>query len=189
MVTTKEGILTTQGSGSGSTMANRVLVDYKDALQDYRITNLPVLDMFAERFTTETGGDIDITFAMQSMNLEEIEEGTTPKYQSTQMRNERVSVKEWGIAVGVTRRMVEDSRFSEVELALNEARRAVDRHVTAHAVKALFGIGDATFKTGVNVSGTQTTINSSTDVDAESEITTFSTNPHGAFFGEAPFLA
>ena len=189
MVTTKEGILTTQGSGSGSTMANRVLVDYKDALQDYRITNLPVLDMFAERFTTETGGDIDITFAMQSMNLEEIEEGTTPKYQSTQMRNERVSVKEWGIAVGVTRRMVEDSRFSEVELALNEARRAVDRHVTAHAVKALFGIGDATFKTGVNVSGTQTTINSSTDVDAESEITTFSTNPHVSFFGETPGTA
>ena len=189
MVTTKEGILTTQGSGSGSTMANRVLVDYKDALQDYRITSLPAVNMFAERFTTETGGDIDITFAMQSMNLEEIDEGTTPKFQSTQMRNERVNVKEWGIAVGVTRRMIEDSRFSEVELALNEARRAVDRHVTAHAVKALFGVGDATFGTGMAVSGTQTDLNGHADIDTEAEITVFSTNPHGAFFGETPGTA
>ena len=54
MVTTKEGILTTQGVGSGSTQANRVLVDYKDALQDYRVTALPVVEMFAENFTTET---------------------------------------------------------------------------------------------------------------------------------------
>ena len=189
MVTTKEGILTTQGAGSGSTMANRVLVDYKDALQDYRITSLPAVNMFAERFTTETGGDIDITFAMQSMNLEEIDEGTTPKFQSTQMRNERVNVKEWGIAVGVTRRMIEDSRFSEVELALNEARRAVDRHVTAHAVKALFGVGDATFGTGMAVSGTQTDLNGHADIDTEAEITVFSTNPHGAFFGETPGTA
>ena len=113
MVTTKEGILTTQGVGSGSTQATRVLVDYKDALQDYRVTALPVVEMFAENFTTETGGDIDITFAKQSMNMEQIEEGTTPKFQSTDLRNERVSVKEWGIAVGVTRRMMEDSRFSE----------------------------------------------------------------------------
>jgi len=189
MVTTKEGILTTQGAGSGSTSANRVLVDYKDALQDYRITNLPVIDMFAERFTTETGGDIDITFAMQSMNLEEIEEGVTPKYQSTQMRNERVSVKEWGIAVGVTRRMIEDSRFSEVELALNEARRAVDRHVTAHAVKALFGMADSTFGTGFNDSGTLRDLNGHANCDAEAEITVFSTNAHGAFFGETPGTA
>ena len=110
--------------------------------------------MFAENFTTETGGDIDITFAKQSMNMEQIEEGTTPKFQSTDLRNERVSVKEWGIAVGVTRRMIEDSRFSEVELALNEARRAVDRHVTSHMVKALFGVADSTFGTGVDDSGT-----------------------------------
>ena len=189
MVTTKEGILTTQGVGSGSTQANRVLVDYKDALQDYRVTALPVIEMFAENFTTETGGDIDITFAKQSMNMEQIEEGTTPKFQSTDLRNERVSVKEWGIAVGVTRRMIEDSRFSEVELALNEARRAVDRHITSHFVKALFGMADTTFGTGVDVSGTLTTINSSGDVDAEAEITVFSTNPHGAFFGETPGTA
>ena len=189
MVTAKEGILTTQGVGSGSTQANRVLVDYKDALQDYRVTELPVISMFAENFTTETGGDIDITFAKQSMVMEQIEEGTTPKFQHTDLRNERVNVKEWGIAVGVTRRMIEDSRFSEVELALNEARRATDRHVTSHFVKALFGIADTTFGTGVDVSGTLTTINSSGDVDAEAEITVFSTNPHGAFFGETPGTA
>jgi len=189
MVTTKEGILTTQGVGSGSTQANRVLVDYKDALQDYRVTALPVVEMFAEQFTTETGGDIDITFAKQSMNMEQIEEGTTPKFQSTDLRNERVSVKEWGIAVGVTRRMIEDSRFSEVELALNEARRAVDRHVTSHMVKALFGIADSTFGTGVDDSGTLRDINSHANVDAEAEITVFSTNPHGAFFGETPGTA
>jgi len=189
MVTAKEGILTTQGVGSGSTQANRVLVDYKDALQDYRVTELPVISMFAENFTTETGGDIDITFAKQSMVMEQIEEGTTPKFQHTDMRNERVNVKEWGIAVGVTRRMIEDSRFSEVELALNEARRATDRHVTSHFVKALFGIADTTFGTGVDVSGTRTTINASGDVDAEAEITVFSTNPHGAFFGETPGTA
>ena len=189
MVTAKEGILTSQNVGSGSTQANRVLVDYKDALQDYRVTELPVISMFAENFTTETGGDIDITFAKQSMVMEQIEEGTTPKFQHTDMRNERVSVKEWGIAVGVTRRMIEDSRFSEVELALNEARRAVDRHVTSHFVKALFGIADETFGTGVVVSGARTTINSASTVDAESEITVFSTNEHGAFFGETPGTA
>ena len=189
MVTTKEGILTTQGVGSGSTQANRVLVDYKDALQDYRVTALPVVEMFAEQFTTETGGDIDITFAKQSMNMEQIEEGTTPNFQSTDLRNERVSVKEWGIAVGVTRRMIEDSRFSEVELALNEARRAVDRHVTSHMVKALFGVADSTFGTGVDDSGTLRDINSHANVDAEAEITVFSTNPHGAFFGETPGTA
>ena len=189
MVTTKEGILTTQGVGSGSTQANRVLVDYKDALQDYRVTALPVIQMFAENFTTETGGDIDITFAKQSMNMEQIEEGTTPKFQSTDLRNERVSVKEWGIAVGVTRRMMEDSRFSEMELALNEARRAVDRHVTSHFVKALFGIADTTFGTGVDDSGTRRDINGHANVDAEAEITVFSSNPHGAFFGETPGTA
>ena len=187
MVTAKEGILTSQNVGSGSTQANRVLVDYKDALQDYRVTELPVISMFAENFTTETGGDIDITFAKQSMVMEQIEEGTTPKFQHTDMRNERVSVKEWGIAVGVTRRMIEDSRFSEVELALNEARRAVDRHITSHFVKALFGIGDATFGTGVTVSGTQTTIGEGvTSADLESALVSFSNNPHGAFIGKTP---
>ena len=188
MVTAKEGILTSQNVGSGATQANRVLVDYKEALQDYRVTALPVISMFAENFTTDTGGDIDITFSKQSMVMEQIEEGTTPKFQHTDMRNERVNVKEWGIAVGVTRRMIEDSRFSEVELALNEARRAVDRHVTQHFVKALFGMGDATFGTGVDDSGTRRDIGH-TSADAEAEITVFSTNPHGAFFGETPGTA
>ena len=132
MVTAKTGILTSAGGGDGttSTAAQRTLVDFKDAIVDYRVTSLPVLQMFAQKYTTDTGGDIDITVAKQSMAMEQIDEGSTPAYQSTDLRNERVSVKEYGLAVGVTRRMIEDSRFSEMEMALNEARRAVDRHVT-----------------------------------------------------------
>ena len=173
MVTAKEGLATTSLSGT----ANRILVDYKDALSDYRGTEMPVIAMFAERFTTDTGGDVDISFSKPSMKLEQIEEGATPAYQHTDLRSERINVKEWGIAVGVTRRMLEDSRFSEMELALNEARRAVDRHVTEHAIKALFGIGDATFGTGI----------SNADIGATSEeaaVVAFATNPHGGFFGE-----
>jgi hypothetical protein len=168
MVTAKEGLTTT----SLSATANRVLVDYKDALQDYKVTSMPVINMFAERFTTETGGDVDISFSKPSMKLEQLEEGATPAYQHTDLRSERVNVKEWGIAVGVTRRMLEDSRFSEMELALNEARRAVDRHVTEHAIKALFGVADTTL-------GTIDLISTTT----EAAVTTFSSNPHGGFFG------
>ena len=173
MVTAQKGLATS----TLSSVANRVLVDYKDALQDYKVTSMPVLEMFAERFTTETGGDVDISFSKPSMKLEALEEGATPAYQHTDLRNERISVKEWGIAVGVTRRMLEDSRFSEMELALNEARRAVERPVTAHAIKALFGIGDSNFGTGI----------SGADIGATTEegsVTTFATNPHGGFFGE-----
>ena len=173
MVTAQQGIATS----ALSDVANRVLVDYKDALQDYRVTDMPVINMFAERFTTETGGDVDISFSKPSMKLEQLEEGATPAYQHTALRNERINVKEWGIAVGVTRRMLEDSRFSEMELALNEARRAVNRHVTEHAIKALFGIADATYMTGVS---------GSTDLGAattEAAVTTFASNPHGGFFG------
>jgi hypothetical protein len=137
---TNPGIASSQLSDT----ANRVLIDYKDAIQDYKVTSMPVVQMFAERFTTDTGGDVDITFAKPSMGLEQIEEGATPAYQHTDLRNERVSVKEFGIAVGVTRRMLEDSRFSEMELALNEARRAVDRHITKHFIYAVFGLyGDS----------------------------------------------
>jgi hypothetical protein len=168
MVTAQEGLATSALSG----VANRVLVDYKDALTDYRVTDMPVISMFAERFTTETGGDVDISFSKPSMKLEQLEEGATPAYQHTDLRSERINVKEWGIAVGVTRRMLEDSRFSEMELALNEARRAVDRHVTEHAVKALFGIADTGFGTIDIVAAT-----------LESAVTTFATNPHGGFFG------
>ena len=173
MVTAHLGAASTQLSS----VANRVLIDYKDAIQDYKVTNMPVVSMFAENFTTETGGDVDITFQRPSMKLEQLEEGATPAYQHTDLRNERVSVKEWGIAVGVTRRMLEDSRFSEMEIALNEARRAVERHVTEHFVKALFGIGDATFNTGLSASSIVTS-------SEEAAVTTFATNPHGGFFGE-----
>ena len=110
MVTAQKGLATS----ARSAVANRVLVDYKDALQDYKVTSMPVLEMFAERFTTETGGDVDISFSKPSMKLEQIEEGATPAYHHTDLRNERINVKEWGIAVGVTRRMLEDSRFSEM---------------------------------------------------------------------------
>ena len=173
MVTAKQGLATTSLSGT----ANRILVDYKDALSDYRVTEMPVIAMFSERFTTDTGGDVDISFSKPSMKLEQIEEGATPAYQHTDLRSERISVKEWGIAVGVTRRMLEDSRFSEMELALNEARRAVDRHVTEHAIKAIFGIGDATYGTGISGSDIAITHD-------ESDIHNFTTNPHGGFLGK-----
>ena len=169
MVTAKEGLATT----SLSATANRVLIDYKDALQDYRVTSMPAIEMFAERFTTETGGDVDISFSKPSMKLEQLEEGATPSYQHTDLRNERISVKEWGIAVGVTRRMLEDSRFSEMELAMNEAKRAVERHVTEHAVKALFGVEDTALGTiAIDKDSTEATV------------TTFASNPHGGFFGK-----
>ena len=162
-----------------SLTSNRVLVDYKDAIQDYKVTDMPVIQLFAERFTTETGGDVDITFAKPSMAMEQIEEGDTPSYQHTDLRNERVSVKEWGIAVGVTRRMLEDSRFSEMELALNEARRAVQRHVTQHFVYTVFGVGSALYGTGVS--------NVSIDEDTtEANLVSFDNNPHGGFYGKAP---
>ena len=168
MVTAQNGLATSALSG----VANRVLVDYKDALQDYRVTDMPVINMFAERFTTETGGDVDISFSKPSMKLEQLEEGATPAYQHTDLRSERINVKEWGIAIGVTRRMLEDSRFSEMELALNEARRAVDRHITEHAVKALFGVVDSNFGTIAL-----------TAASSEATVTTFASNPHGGFFG------
>ena len=91
------------------------------------------------------------------------------------MRNERVSVKEYGLAVGVTRRMIEDSRFSEMELALNEARRAVQRHITKHFIYAVFGLADTTFGTTAIVAGTN-----------ETDIETFATYPYGGFFGASP---
>ena len=168
---TNPGIASSQLSST----ANRVLVDYKDAIQDYKVTEMPVVSMFAERFTTDTGGDVDITFAKPSMGLEQIEEGATPAYQHTDLRNERVSVKEFGIAVGVTRRMLEDSRFSEMELALNEARKAVERHVTKHFIYAVFGLTDATFGTTAIAAGTN-----------ETAIETFATYPHGGFYGASP---
>ena len=175
MVTAKEGLM----SSNLSSTANRVLVDYKDAIQDYKVTNMPVIQQFAERFTTETGGDVDITFAKPSMALEQIEEGDTPSYQHTDLRNERISVKEWGLAVGVTRRMLEDSRFSEMEMALNEARRAVERHVTQHYIYTVFGLYKAEYGTGYN--GAHITASTT-----EANITTFANASHGGFYGSTP---
>jgi len=136
---------------------------------------MPVVAMFAERFTTDTGGDVDITFAKPSMGLEQLEEGATPSYQHTDLRNERVSVNEFGIAIGVTRRMLEDSRFSEMELALNEARRAVDRHITKHFIYAVFGLADTTFGTSLIENDT-----------ADTSVETFATYSHGGFYGDTP---
>jgi len=175
MVTAKDGLMTSNLSAT----ANRVLVDYKDAIQDYKVTDMPVISLFAERFTTETGGDVDITFAKPSMALEQIEEGDTPNYQHTDLRNERISVKEWGLAVGVTRRMLEDSRFSEMEMALNEARRAVERHVTKHFIYTVFGLYDAGFNTGVGGASILATT-------TEDALVPFADAPHGAFYGKAP---
>ena len=162
-----------------SSTANRVLVDYKDAIQDYKVTSMPVIAQFAERFTTETGGDVDITFAKPSMALEQIEEGDTPSYQHTDLRNERISVKEWGLAVGVTRRMLEDSRFSEMEMALNEARRAVERHVTQHFIYTVFGLYKAEFGTGISGASIVKTA-------TEANVTTFANATHGGFYGKTP---
>ena len=173
------GVLTSLNTGAvDGGVGERVLIDYKDAIEDYKIVDLPALGMFCEPMTTETGGDIDITFAKPSMGMQEISEGNTPQYQHTNLRSERVSVDEWGLAIGVTRRMIEDSRFNEVEMALNEARRAVDRHVTKHVTYALFGIADATLKTGL--SGGTVSIVAAT---GESVITTFATAPNGGFLG------
>ena len=175
MVTAKEGLMTSNLSST----ANRVLVDYKDAIQDYKVTSMPVIAQFAERFTTETGGDVDITFAKPSMALEQIEEGDTPAYQHTDLRNERISVKEWGLAVGVTRRMLEDSRFSEMEMALNEARRAVERHVTQHFIYTVFGLYKAEFGTGISGASIVKTA-------TEANVTTFANATHGGFYGKTP---
>jgi hypothetical protein len=172
---TAGGLLTSINTGAADGgVGERVLIDYKDAIMDYKVTDLPALSFFTEAMNTDTGGNIDITFGRPSMMLEQIEEGNTPQYQHTNLRSERVGVREWGIAVGVTRRMIEDSRFNEVEMALNEARRAVDRHITSHVMKVVFGANaaDSTFET---VAVDETT--------AESTITAFATNLYGGFFG------
>ena len=174
------GVLTTLNTGAYNATGGsgeRVLIDYKDAIQDYKVTNLAALSMFCEPMTTETGGDIDITFAKPSMGMQEINEGNTPKYQHTNLRSERVSVNEWGLAIGVTRRMIEDSRFNEVEMALNEARRAVDRHMTKHVIYALLGIGDSTLGTGLTP-GTSISYDS-----AESGVVNFTNIVYGGFLG------
>tara|TARA_Y100000310_G_C20425471_1_gene688828 strand:- start:55 stop:846 length:792 start_codon:yes stop_codon:yes gene_type:complete len=70
--------------------------------------------------------------------------------------------------------MIEDSRFNEVELALNEARKAVDRHITDHFVKAVFGVEDSTY--GTEGLGTGS-------FASEAQIKNFANNPHGGLLG------
>ena len=177
MVEQTTGILTSLNTGSlNGGLGERVLIDYKDAILDYRSIDLPVMGFFADPMSTDTGGNIDITFAKPSMAMEQLEEGTTPVYQHTKLRSERIAVKEWGLAIGVTRRMMEDSRFNEVEMALNEARKAVDRHLTQHVTNVVFGIGDATLGTGIS----DTTI---VAASTEANITNFTTTPNSGFFG------
>jgi len=180
-VATQPGLLTSVNEGSyaatGGT-GERVIIDYKDVINDYKMTDLPALSLFCEPMSTDTGGNIDLTFALPSMKMEQIDEGSTPQYQHTKLRSERVSVKEWGIAVGVTRRMIEDSRFNEVEMALNEARKAVDRHMTNHVIHMIFGLGDTTLGTGLN--GTNITALTAEGPAADS-ITDFSANVNGGF--------
>jgi len=192
MVDATPGLLTTLNTGSyantGGT-GERVLIDYKDAIIDYKVADLPVMQFFADPMSTDTGGNIDITFGKPSMKLEQLEEGTTPQYQHTKLRSERVAVKEWGIAIGVTRRMIEDSRFNEVEMALNEARRAVDRHMTQHVTNVIFGVGDATLQTGVLSGGVYSDITEQTGgaylaaTSDESNLSDFSKAENGAFLG------
>ena len=175
MVDATPGILTSLNTGSvNGGLGERVLIDYKDAIMDYKVTDLPAMALFGEQMSTDTGGNIDITMNRPSMKLEMIDEGTTPQYQHTKLRSERVGVKEWGIAVGVTRRMIEDSRFNEVEMALNEARKAVDRHMTQHIFMVILGAhaGYADFGT--------IAIDETTN---ESDITAFATNPYSGFLG------
>ena len=180
---TAPGLLTTINTGAVDGGAGeRVLIDYKDAIMDYKVTDLAALSMFAEPMSTDTGGDIDITFGRPSMGMQEIEEGNTPQYQHTNLRSERVTVGEWGLALGVTRRMIEDSRFNEVEMALNEARRAVDRHITKHVMYALLGVGNSGLGTGVVSGGTadQDILAATKEV---AQITSFSDNIYSGFLG------
>jgi len=187
MVDATTGLLTSLNTGSyantGGT-GERVLIDYKDAIMDYRTTDLPVMQFFADSMSTDTGGNIDITFAKPSMAMEQIEEGTTPAYQHTKLRSERIAVKEWGLAIGVTRRMIEDSRFNEVEMALNEARKAVDRHLTAHVTNVIFGVYDATLQTGLPNAAT-----SILAASTEAAIVNFDNTPNSGFFGSAATFA
>ena len=72
MVTAQEGILTTVNEGAyantGGT-GERILIDYKDSILDYKMTDLPALSLFCEPMSTDTGGNIDLTFGFPSMKM------------------------------------------------------------------------------------------------------------------------
>ena len=171
MVTPTYGILTTTSSGD----ANRILVDYKDGLKDYKVTDLPVFQMFTQPMQTDTGGNINLSFIKPSMQMQPGNEAMNPDYQHTQLRDELLSVKQWSMRIGVTREMMEDSRFNEMALAMTEAQRAVQRHHIGHVIKTVFGIGDTVFGTGISNA-------SITAASTEAALVTFANNPHGGFF-------
>lgn len=119
-----KGLKTTAGQ-----TANEILVDYKQAIEAYKQTDLPARALFCAEYKSETGGKVNITFAKESMTMQEIAEGATPDFQHVDYRHIDVTVKEYAIRVGVTRIMLEDSRFDEIRNALDEARKAADRNV------------------------------------------------------------
>ena len=82
--------------------------------------------------------------------------------------------------------MIEDSRFNEIELALNEARRAVDRHMSKHVVYALMGIYDADLQTGIN--STAAGINKDTLESGTNGVADFADNLYGGFIGSGTAL-
>ena len=53
------GLLTSLNTGAvDGGVGERVLIDYKDAIQDYKVVDLPALSMFTYPMTTETGGEL-----------------------------------------------------------------------------------------------------------------------------------
>ena len=64
-------------------------------------------------------------------------------------------------------------------MALNEARRAVERHVTQHFIYTVFGLYKAEFGTGVSGA---TIVKTNT----EAQLTTFANCTHGGFYGKTP---
>ena len=56
-INTQPGVLTSVNEGvyanTGGT-GERVLIDYKDVIQDYRVTDLPALQLFCEPISTDT---------------------------------------------------------------------------------------------------------------------------------------
>jgi len=72
---------------------------------------------------------------------------------------------------------------------LNEARRAVDRHMTQHVTNVIFGIGDETLQTGVLSGGAYSTITPQSGgsyaaaTSDEANISDFSKAENGGFLG------
>lgn len=108
-------------------VANEILTDYKVAIEAYRQADLPIRSILCAEYKSDTGGPVNITFAKESMTFQQIAEGASPDFQKTDYTGLTLNVAEYALRTGVTRIMIEDSRFDEVTNALNEARRASDR--------------------------------------------------------------